>query len=151
MPSRPMSGVRVVEVAQFTYVPVSGAVLADWGADVIEVEHAVRGDAQRGLRNLGGMEADGGFAPIMEHPNRSKRGIGLALEKPEALEILYDIVRTCDVFVTNFLPDARRKLGRDEDIRAINPDIIYVRGTALGARGPDADKGGYDSPSFPSC
>ncbi|MBH0779751.1 CoA transferase [Nocardia sp. NEAU-351] len=144
-----MSGVRVVEVAQFTYVPVSGAVLADWGADVIKVEHAVRGDAQRGLRNLNGVESNGGFAPIMEHPNRGKRGIGLALENSEAREVLYDIVRTCDVFVTNFLPGARKKLGIDlEDIRAVNPNIIYVRGTALGERGPEADKGGYDSPTF---
>ncbi len=149
MPSRPMSGVRVVEVAQFTYVPVAGAVLADWGADVIKVEHAVHGDAQRGLRNLGGTDAIGGFAPLMEHPNRSKRGIGLALEKPEAREVLYEIVRRSDVFVTNFLADARKKLGIDvDDIRAINPDIIYVRGTALGVRGPEADKGGYDSPTF---
>lgn len=149
MPSRPLSGVRVIEVAQFTYVPVSGAVLADWGADVIKVEHAVKGDAQRGLSNLGGAEANGGFAPIMEHPNRSKRGIGLALEKPEALEVLYDIVRNSDVFVTNFLPEARKRLKIDvDDIRAINPNIIYVRGSALGARGPEADKGGYDSPSF---
>ncbi|AYJ50330.1 CoA transferase [Rhodococcus sp. P1Y] len=144
-----MSGVRVVEVAQFTYVPVSGAVLADWGADVIKVEHAVSGDAQRGLRNLGGSESMGGFAPLMEHPNRSKRGIGLSLEKPEALDVLYDIVRNSDVFVTNFLPDARTRLKIDvEHIRAINPNIIYVRGSALGVRGPEAGKGGYDSPSF---
>lgn len=149
MPARPMSGVRVVEVAQFTYVPVSGAVLADWGADVIKVEHAVKGDAQRGLANLGGTDAIGGFAPLMEHPNRSKRGIGLALENPEALEVLYEIVRNSDVFVTNFLPDARTRLKIDiEHIRAINPDIIYVRGSALGARGPEAEKGGYDSPMF---
>lgn len=145
-----MSGVRIVEVAQFTYVPVAGAVLADWGADVIKVEHAVSGDAQRGMKNLAGSEAMmGNFAPIMEHPNRSKRGIGLALEKPEALEVLYDIVRNSDVFVTNFLPDARSRLKIDiEHIREVNPNIIYVRGSALGSRGPEADKGGYDSPSF---
>ncbi len=149
MPTRPMSGVRVVEVAQFTYVPVSGAVLADWGADVIKVEHAVSGDAQRGLANLGGMDSFGGFSPIMEHPNRSKRGIGLALEKDEAREILYDIVRNSDVFVTNFLPAARRRLKIDvDDIRAINPNIIYVRGSAWGTRGPESENGGYDSPSF---
>ena len=46
---RPMEGVRVLEVAQFTFVPAAGAVLADWGADVIKVEHAETGDAQRGL------------------------------------------------------------------------------------------------------
>ena len=149
VPAKPMSGVRVVEVAQFTYVPASGAVLADWGAEVIKVEHAVTGDAQRGFAYLGTVAAGGNFAPIMEHPNRGKRSIGLALEKPDALAVLHDIVRSSDVFVTNFLPDARTRLHIDvDDIRAVNPDIIYVRGSAFGARGPDADKGGYDHSTF---
>jgi crotonobetainyl-CoA:carnitine CoA-transferase CaiB-like acyl-CoA transferase len=144
-----MSGVRVVEVAQFTYVPAAGAVLADWGAEVIKVEHAVTGDAQRGFAYLGTVAAGGNFAPIMEHPNRGKRSIGLALERPDALAVLHDIVRRSDVFVTNFLPDARARLHIDvDDIRAVNPDIIYVRGTALGARGPEAAKGGYDHATF---
>jgi crotonobetainyl-CoA:carnitine CoA-transferase CaiB-like acyl-CoA transferase len=144
-----MAGVRVVEVAQFTYVPSAGAVLADWGADVIKVEHAVTGDAQRGFTNLGSVSAGGSFAPLMEHPNRSKRSIGLALEQPAAREVLHDIVRRSDVFVTNFLPDARTRLKIDvDDIRAVNPDVIYVRGTALGVRGPEAHKGGYDQPTF---
>ena len=149
MPAKPMDGVRVVEVAQFTYVPASGAVLADWGAEVIKVEHAVTGDAQRGFAYLGAVAAGGNFAPLMEHPNRGKRSVGLALERPEALEVLYEIVRRSDVFVTNFLPDARSRLKIDiEHIRAVNPDIIYVRGTALGPRGPEAQRGGYDQPTF---
>jgi crotonobetainyl-CoA:carnitine CoA-transferase CaiB-like acyl-CoA transferase len=149
MPAKPMDGVRVVEVAQFTYVPAAGAVLADWGAEVIKVEHAVTGDGQRGFAYLGSVAAGGNFAPLMEHPNRGKRSIGLALEKPEAMAVLHDIVRQSDVFVTNFLPDARTRLGIDvEDIRAVNENIIYVRGTALGARGPEAAKGGYDQPTF---
>ena len=49
MTHQPMKGVKMVEVAQFTFTPAAGAVLADWGADVIKVEHAVTGDAQRGL------------------------------------------------------------------------------------------------------
>jgi len=128
MPARPMDGVRVVEVAQFTYVPAAGAVLADWGAEVIKIEHAETGDAQRGFGYLGSVAAGGSFAPLMEHPNRGKRSVGLALEKPEALEVLHEIVRRSDVFVTNFLPDARARLKIDvDDIRAVNPDIIYVR------------------------
>jgi len=144
-----MDGVRVVEVAQFTYVPAAGAVLSDWGADVIKVEHAVTGDGQRGFAYLGNVSAGGNFAPLMEHPNRGKRSIGLALENGRAREVLYDIARRSDVFVTNFLPDARERLKIDvEDIRAVNPDIIYVRGTALGVRGPEANNGGYDQPTF---
>ncbi|MCW2511025.1 MAG: L-carnitine dehydratase/bile acid-inducible protein [Mycobacterium sp.] len=147
---RPMNGVRVLEVAQFTFVPAAGAVLADWGADVIKVEHAETGDAQRGLSALMGMPVgSGSFAPLMEHPNRGKRSIGLALEQPEALEVLHDLIRTSDVFLTNFLPAARRRLGIElDDVRKINPDIIYVRGSGFGAAGPDSEKGGYDSTAF---
>lgn len=147
---RPMEGVRVLEVAQFTFVPAAGAVLADWGADVIKVEHAETGDAQRGLSVLMDMPVgSGSFAPLMEHPNRGKRSIGLALEQPEALEVLHELIRTSDVFLTNFLPRARRKLGIElEDVRRTNPDIIYVRGSGFGSSGPDSDKGGYDSTAF---
>jgi crotonobetainyl-CoA:carnitine CoA-transferase CaiB-like acyl-CoA transferase len=147
---RPMDGVRVLEVAQFTFVPAAGAVLADWGADVIKVEHAETGDAQRGLSALMGMPVgSGSFAPLMEHPNRGKRSIGLALEQPGALEVLHDLIRTSDVFLTNFLPAARRRLGIElDDVRKINPDIIYVRGSGFGAAGPDSEKGGYDSTAF---
>ncbi|MFD7205490.1 CaiB/BaiF CoA transferase family protein [Streptomyces sp. NPDC059893] len=149
---RPMDGVRVLEVAQFTFVPAAGAVLADWGADVIKIEHAERGDAQRGLVRVLGQEAfskGSSFFPIMEGPNRGKRSIGLALEKPSARRAFEELVRASDVFLTNFLPGARAKLHIDvEDIRAINPDIIYVRGSGFGERGPERDKGGFDSTAF---
>src|SRR3978361_1267097 len=138
-----MDGVRVLEVAQFTFVPAAGAILADWGSDVIKVEHAETGDAQRGLSALMGMPVgSGSFAPLMEHPNRGKRSIGLALEHPDALEILPELLRGGDVFLTNFLPRARRRLGIDlDDVRKINPEIIYVRGSGFGAHGPDSERG----------
>lgn len=147
---RPMDGVRVLEVAQFTFVPAAGAVLADWGADVIKVEHAEKGDAQRGLSALMGMPVgSGSFAPLMEHPNRGKRSLGLALEQPGALGVLHELIRTSDVFLTNFLPAARRRLGIElDDVRKINPDIVYVRGSGFGNSGPDSEKGGYDSTAF---
>jgi crotonobetainyl-CoA:carnitine CoA-transferase CaiB-like acyl-CoA transferase len=145
-----MTGVRVLEVAQFTFVPSAGAVLADWGADVIKVEHAETGDAQRGLSAVLDMPVgSGSFAPLMEHPNRGKRSIGLALERPEALDVLHELIRTSDVFLTNFLPRARRRLGIElDDVRKVNADIIYVRGSGFGSSGPDSEKGGYDSTAF---
>jgi crotonobetainyl-CoA:carnitine CoA-transferase CaiB-like acyl-CoA transferase len=146
---QPMKGVKMVEVAQFTFTPAAGAVLTDWGADVIKVEHAETGDAQRGLRLGTGGAAAGSFQPLMEHPNRGKRSIGLALETPGGHEVLMDIVRESDVFLINFLPDARRRLHLElEDIRKANPNIIYVRGSAHGQRGPDAEKGGFDGSTF---
>ena len=79
---RPMEGVRILEVAQFTFVPAAGAVLAVWGDDVIKIEHAETGDAQRGLVKVLGLDTiskGSSFVPIMEGPNRGKRSIGLAL------------------------------------------------------------------------
>jgi crotonobetainyl-CoA:carnitine CoA-transferase CaiB-like acyl-CoA transferase len=144
-----MRGVRILEVAQFTFTPSAGAVLADWGADVIKVEHAETGDAQRSLRIGTGGAAIGSFQPLMEHPNRGKRSIGLALDKAEAREVLHRLVRTSDVFLVNFLPSARRKLHIDvDDVRAVNPEIIYVRGSAFGNHGPEREHGGYDSSAF---
>lgn len=144
-----MRGVRVLEVAQFTYTPSAGAVLADWGAEVIKVEHAVTGDAQRGLKVGAASASVGTFAPIMEHPNRGKRSIGLALEHPAARDVLLELAKTSDVFLTNFLADARQRLGIDlDDLRRANPKIIYVRGSALGVRGAEASKGGYDGSVF---
>jgi crotonobetainyl-CoA:carnitine CoA-transferase CaiB-like acyl-CoA transferase len=146
---QPMSGVRVLEVAQFTFTPAAGAVLADWGADVIKVEHAVTGDAQRGLQIGTGGVAQGSFQPLMEHPNRGKRSIGLALENPAARQVLLELAKDSDVFLTNFLPSARTRLGIEvEDLRQANPDIIYVRGSAHGPRGPEAGRGGYDGSTF---
>ncbi len=147
--SGPMSGVRVLEVAQWTFVPAAGAVLADWGADVIKIEHPQTGDSQRGLRQLGHIQIDGERNPVMEHANRGKRSVALDMSNPDGHALLMDIARTSDVFLTNFLPDARAKLGIDvDDLRAVNPDIIYARGSAYGPLGPDAGTGGYDMTGF---
>ena len=146
---RPLEGIRVLEVAMYGFVPSAGAVLADWGADVIKVEHAVTGDPQRGLRQVGTMRVEGDPNPNIEHANRGKRSIGLDIARPEGREVLYELTRRSDVFLTSFLPATRRKLGIDvADIRAVHPTIVYARGSALGPRGPEADKGGYDSTAF---
>jgi len=144
-----MKGVRVLEVAQFTFTPAAGAVLSDWGADVIKIEHPIRGDAQRGLVMLQRLAVNQRRNMIMQHPNRGKRSVGLDLSHPEGVELLYDLAKHCDVFLTNYLPSARQKLKIDlEHIRAANPNIIYVRGSAHGDKGPDRDKGGFDSTAY---
>ncbi|MHB1486212.1 MAG: CaiB/BaiF CoA transferase family protein [Acidimicrobiales bacterium] len=145
-----MEGVRVLEVAAWTYVPAAGAVLAEWGADVIKVEHPEGGDPQRGLVNSGLVPSGaGGVNHMIELPNRGKRSVALDLSTEEGRDLLLRLAATSDVFLTNFLPPARRKLGIDlDDVRAANPDIIYVRGSAQGQRGPEADRGGFDGCSF---
>ena len=144
-----MKGVRVLEVAQFTFVPAAGAILADWGADVIKIEHPVRGDTQRGFINVGGVKVDPMRHTLMEHPNRGKRSVGLDVSTPEGQELLYEIAKTADVFLTNYLPQVRQKNKFDiEHIRAANPNIIYARGSAYGDKGPEREVGGFDGTAF---
>ena len=144
-----MEGVRVLEVAEHTFVPAASALLADWGADVIKIEPIERGDAMRGLAATGVVSISGDVHALLEHSNRGKRSLALDLTTPEGLDILYKLVATADVFLINKLPRVRKKLSIElEDIRKHNPNIIYVAGTGQGERGPDADKGSYDSLSF---
>ncbi|MCU4182913.1 CoA transferase [Acidiferrimicrobium sp. IK] len=144
-----MNGVRILEVAEHTFVPASSALLADWGAEVIKIEHVERGDAMRGLAASGTMPITGDIHALLEHSNRGKKSLGLDLKSAEGLEILYKLAETADVFLTNKLPAVRQslKIGLEE-IRRHNPNIIYVSGTGQGERGPDADKGSYDSLAF---
>jgi crotonobetainyl-CoA:carnitine CoA-transferase CaiB-like acyl-CoA transferase len=144
-----MKDIRVLEVAQFTFVPAAGGILADWGADVIKIEHPVRGDTQRGFINMGGMKIDPQRHTMMEHPNRGKRSVGVDISKPEGIALIYEIARTADVFLTNYLPAQRQKMKFDlEHIRAVNPNIIYARGSAYGDKGPEREVGGFDSTAF---
>jgi crotonobetainyl-CoA:carnitine CoA-transferase CaiB-like acyl-CoA transferase len=144
-----MKGVRILEVAEHTFVPAASALLADWGAEVIKVEPTERGDAMRGLASTGVLSIGGDVHPLLEHSNRGKRSLALDLNTPDGVDILYKLAATADVFLTNKLPRVRKKLKIElEDIRAHNPNIIYVAGTGQGERGPDADKGSYDALSF---
>ena len=95
------------------------------------------GDPQRGLITSGLLPGGaGGVNFMVEQPNRGKRSIGLDLTKPEGREVLMKLVETADVFLTNYLPQVRRKLGIDvEDLRARNPDIIIARGSGDGPEG----------------
>jgi crotonobetainyl-CoA:carnitine CoA-transferase CaiB-like acyl-CoA transferase len=145
----PLDGIRVLEVAMYGFVPSAGAVLAEWGADVIKVEHAVTGDPQRGLRQTGPLRVEGDPNPNIEHANRGKRSIGLDVSKPEGREVLLELAKRADVLLTSFLPGHRAKFGIDvDDIRAVNPNVVYARGSALGPRGLEAEKGGYDMTAF---
>src|SRR5262249_40820692 len=134
-----MEGVRILEVAEHTFVPAASALLSDWGADVIKIEHVERGDAMRGLAAAGVTDIPDDVHALLEHSNRGKRSLALDLTSPDGLDILYRLVGTSDVFLTNKLPSVREKLHITvEEVRAHNPGIIYVRGTGQGERGPEA-------------
>jgi crotonobetainyl-CoA:carnitine CoA-transferase CaiB-like acyl-CoA transferase len=146
---RVLEGVRVVEVAQYVFVPLSGSVLAEWGASVVKVEPPGGGDAYRGLRRTGALAIEGPVNFAIEHANRGKRSIGLDLAKPAGRAVLAELVRTADVFLTNLLPESRERLGVElEDVRAWNPRIVYARGTGMGERGAERNRGGFDYATF---
>jgi crotonobetainyl-CoA:carnitine CoA-transferase CaiB-like acyl-CoA transferase len=145
----PLSGVRAVEVASHVFVPMAGSVLTEWGADVLKVEHPVSGDPYRGLVTVGLHNVYRGVDPFFQSANRGKRSVGIDLARPDGRTLLSRMLEVTDVFLTNFRPDARRHLRIDlEDVRADNPSMIYVLGTAFGAKGPDADRGGYDVSAY---
>lgn len=147
--SRVMQGIRVLEVAQYTFVPAAGAILADWGAEVIKVEHPVRSDGQRGFSVLAGVAMPPERNTGVEHANRGKLSIGIDVATAEGRDLVYRLAKTADVFLTNLLPQQRQRMQLDvEHIRAANPDIIYARGTAHGDKGRERTVGGYDSTAF---
>jgi len=144
-----LEGVRLIEVADWGFVPSAATVIGDWGADVIKVEHPVRGDPIRGLITAGLVPGAAGANFFVEQLGRNKRSVGIDLQRETGREVLWRLVKTADVFLTNYLPDARERLGiRYEDLRPLNPRLVYAKGHGQGQRGPDAARGGYDGVSF---
>ena len=146
--SPPFQGLRVIELAQWVFVPVAGALLADWGADVIRIER-LEGDPYRGLATQGiGTDRDG-VNLSMALANRGKRSVALNLRHETGLAVLHELLATADVFLTSLRPGALSRLGLDADtLRDRYPSLIYARGHGFGTRGPDANQPGYDSSAF---
>ncbi len=145
----PLAGVRVLEVATHVFVPMSGAVLSDWGAEVIKIEPLDGGDPYRGLVTAGMHKLHHGVDIHFQATNRGKRSVAIDLKRPEGRTLLSRLIERCDVFVTNLRPEARQRLALEPpDVRADNPSIIYVRGHAFGNSGPEADRGGYDAGAY---
>jgi crotonobetainyl-CoA:carnitine CoA-transferase CaiB-like acyl-CoA transferase len=143
------AGVRVVEVATWQFVPGAAALMADLGADVIKVENTTTGDPQRGMTGGGRMPTVGGLALPVEQANRGKRSLSIDLRHDDGRAALRRLVATCDVFMTNFLADQRKKLGIDvDDVRAVRPDVVYLRAEGVGRLGPDAGQQGFDPTAF---
>ncbi len=142
-----MQGVRVIEVAEHTFVPAAGVVLADWGADVIKIERtAGGGDPARHMLIL--QRPGQTRNEYFEVANRGKRSVALDLTQDAGREQLYRLVAGADVFITNLRTDARRKLRIEvQDLMERNPRLIYARGTGYGMGGPMANHGGFDYPS----
>ena len=148
MMSGAFDGVRVVELAQWVFVPVAGALLADWGADVVRIER-LDGDPYRGLATQGIGTDRGGVNLSMALANRGKRSVALNLQHPRGLEVLHELLASADVLLTSLRPGALERLGLGADaVRERHPHLVYARGHGFGMRGPDADQPGYDASAF---
>jgi crotonobetainyl-CoA:carnitine CoA-transferase CaiB-like acyl-CoA transferase len=145
----PLSDVRVVEVTNFVAAPSAGAVLADFGADVVKVE-PLRGDTWRGMTRPpkpppGMPTLDYGF----QVDNRGKRSIAIALDQPEGAQLVRRLVAKVDVFLCNLLPHRQQRYGLDwPTLRDVNPRLVHATFTGYGMTGPDALRPGYDVTAF---
>jgi crotonobetainyl-CoA:carnitine CoA-transferase CaiB-like acyl-CoA transferase len=144
-----LAGVGVIEVADWGFVPSAATVLGDWGAEVIKIEHPRTGDPIRGLITAGLVPGASGRNFLVEHLGRNKRSVGIDLATADGRALLDRLLERADVLVTSFLDDARERLRLTyDDVRRVNPRIVYARGHGQGRRGPDARRGGYDGVSF---
>lgn len=137
--SGPLAGVVVLEFGQALAGPLAGMLLGDMGADVIKVEPP-GGDM---LRDSGPFVS--GDSQYFQSTNRNKRSIVLDLRSPESAPALDRLLRTADVVIENFRPGVAERLGISfVDVRAVNPDVVYLSITAYGAQGPRARWPGFD-------
>jgi crotonobetainyl-CoA:carnitine CoA-transferase CaiB-like acyl-CoA transferase len=138
--SGPLDGVRVLDLTTVVMGPYATQILADFGADVVKVEPP-EGDV---MRHNAPMRSRG-MGHIFLNANRNKRSIVLDLKQPAARAACLALAKTADVLVYNIRPQAMARLGLSyEEVRAVNPKIIYVGGFGYSQRGPYAAKAAYD-------
>ena len=144
----PLKGIKVIDAASFIAAPLVSALMSDYGAEVIKIEH-LTGDTYREAV-IGGHvwpESDMDWAFILE--NRNKRSLSIDLKTKYGQIILKKLLNETDVFITNLPAKPREKLGLTaEIIRGINPKIIYASLTAYGEIGPDSKRTGLDSTAY---
>ncbi|MDH3681500.1 MAG: CoA transferase [Acidimicrobiia bacterium] len=140
----PLTGVRVLEVANMIAAPGAAAMMADLGADVIKVE-PLSGDILRELVLGPGVGPD----PWFELDNRGKRGLAVDLDRPEGTAVVHDLAATADVFITNLTAERQRRFGLTaDDIHGVAPSAIHTSLTGYGTEGPDAERLAYDMTAF---
>lgn len=148
-----LEGIKVIEMGHVVAIPTASAMLADWGAEVIKVE-PLSGEWTRGVRRIYGVDrqirANGNVIDwIFQVQNRNKKGIALDLKQKSGREILYSLIKTVDVFMSNYELSALTKLKVDyHALSKVNPKLIYAIITAFGLAGPDKDARGYEAAAW---
>ena len=141
MPHQPASAAlsrfRVIDLTQVRAGPTACRQLADWGADVVQVQMP---EHMRGDDTLGGQEGSD-----YQYTHRNKRSITLNLKEPEGIALLKQLIAKADVVVENFRPDVKFRLGIDyESLKKDNPGLVYASISGFGQTGPLAARPGFD-------
>ena len=137
-----LEGIKVVDMGHFVAIPSAGAILGDWGADVIKVE-PLTGEATRGARERA--EKMGLFHVQTDLHNRNKRAMAVDLKNDRGKDIIYKLVEGADIFISNYQGKALSELKMDYDtLSRFNPGLIYATVTGFGTIGEDKDKPGFD-------
>ncbi|MFC2006306.1 CaiB/BaiF CoA transferase family protein [Chloroflexota bacterium] len=146
-----LEGIKVVETASALAGPMSGRLLADWGADVIHVEHPMRGDVSRSQAagRYGGRHIASDIDYGGQNQNRNKRGMTLDLSQEYGREVIYRLLGKTDVFLSNFRQRELEKFELEyEDLRRLNPRIICANISGYGRKGPDRNRPSYEHTSY---
>ena len=146
-----LEGIRVVDVSQVAAAPMAARHLADFGADVIHIEHPVRGDSfrayQAGQGGTGGVPSDINYT--WENCNRNKRSVTLDISQESGREIIYRLLAKADVFVSNLRPFEVEEFKLEyRTLRKLNPRLVYATVTAYGKDGPERNEPGYDATAY---
>src|ERR1700754_716978 len=141
-------GIKVLDCASFIAAPADATVLSDFGAEVIKIEPPGSGDPYRNLPNLPGYPVSPhNYAWMLE--SRNKKSLALDLGKPEGQAVLRRLAGSADVFITNFPPAVRGRLGITyEELKPFNDRLIYASFTGYGEKGEEANKPGFDSNAY---
>lgn len=146
--SKPLDGIKVVELGTFIAIPKAARILADWGASVIKVE-SFTPDAWRTTGKSWNVPCEPDYNPLYQPDNGNKRGIVLNLKSPEGKEAMLKLLKDADVFLTNTRPKGLKSLGFSyEEVKKINEKIIFVSFSGFGEKGPDRDRPGFDVAAF---
>jgi crotonobetainyl-CoA:carnitine CoA-transferase CaiB-like acyl-CoA transferase len=141
-------GLKILDCASFIAAPAAATVLSDFGAQVIKIEPPGQGDPYRNLPNLPGYPASQhNFAWMLDA--RNKRSLALDLSKPDGQAVLHRLTAEADVFITNFPPAVRERLGLTyAQLAPLNERLIYASFTGYGEKGEEANKPGFDSNAY---
>src|SRR5882757_8521248 len=138
-------GLRVIDCASWIAGPAAATILSDFGADVIKVEPPGAGDPWRASTPVPGKTTDYWW----QLTARNKRSLAIDLKHPDGLGVLYRLIRSTDVFITNFpLPVRERLKIAAADLVAINPRLVYGSMTAYGEVGEEAHRTGFDATAY---